>query len=62
MAMSDDERPKKLSAAQPGEILDALSIDELQARIELYRAEIRRLEDVIKAKESSRKVADSFFR
>jgi uncharacterized small protein (DUF1192 family) len=62
MSFLDDDRPKKPVTAQPGEILDALSIEELKARIEIYRNEIERLERDIEAKERHRKAADSFFR
>ena len=44
MTFLDDDRPKKKPTAQPGENLADLSIDELKARIELYRDEIERLE------------------
>ncbi|MBA3516708.1 MAG: DUF1192 domain-containing protein [Rhizobiales bacterium] len=62
MSMRDDDRPKKPVAASPDEILDTLSIEELRARIEIYRAEIARLERDLEAKEKSRRAADSFFR
>ena len=62
MTFLDDDRPKKPPAAQPGENLADLSVDELKARIELYRGEIERLEREIEAKEKHRKAADSFFR
>jgi uncharacterized small protein (DUF1192 family) len=62
MTFLDDDRPKKPVTAQPGEILDTLSVEELKARIGLYRAEIVRLEREIEAKEKSRRAADSFFR
>jgi uncharacterized small protein (DUF1192 family) len=58
----DDDRPKKPAAAQPGEKLDDLSVDELRARIALYQEEITRLEGEITAKKAHRKAADSFFR
>ena len=58
----DDDRPKKAIPAQVGEQLADLSLAELKVRIELYRAEIERLEKEIDAKEKSRTAADSFFR
>jgi len=58
----DDDRPKPPATARPGENLADLSIEELAARIELYRGEIDRLTREIEAKEKSRKAADSFFR
>ena len=62
MSFIDDDRPKKLPAAQPGENLADLSVDELKGRIEIYRAEIERVERDIEAKERHRNAADSFFR
>ena len=62
MSFLDDDRPKKKPAPQPGEVLADLSLDELKARIELYRDEILRLEREIDAKEKHMKAADSFFR
>ena len=57
-----DDRPKKPPAAQPGENLADLSVDELKERIGIYRAEIERLEREIAAKEKHMKAAESFFR
>ncbi len=59
---AEDDRPKKAVPAQVGENLADLSLAELTARIEIYRAEIHRLEQEINAKEKSRRAADSFFR
>ena len=60
--MFEDDRPRKRVAAQPGETLADLSLDELAARIELYREEIERLSREIETKQKSLKAADSFFR
>jgi uncharacterized small protein (DUF1192 family) len=62
MAFLDDDRPKPKAAPQPGESLADLSVDELKARIVLYRDEIARLENEIAAKEKHLKAAESFFR
>jgi uncharacterized small protein (DUF1192 family) len=62
MTFLDDDRPKKKPTAQPGENLADLSVDELKARIEIYRGEIERLEQDIAAKEKHMKAAESFFR
>jgi uncharacterized small protein (DUF1192 family) len=62
MAISDDDRPKKQLAAQPGENLYYLSVEELRERISLYQVEIDRLTREIEAKEKSRQAADTFFR
>ena len=62
MTFLDDDRPKKPAGAKPGESLADLSIEELRALIDLYRAEIKRLETDVAAKEIGRKAADSVFR
>jgi uncharacterized small protein (DUF1192 family) len=62
MTFLDDDRPKKRPTAQPGEQLADLSVDELKARIEIYRGEIERLEREMAAKEKHLKAAESFFR
>jgi uncharacterized small protein (DUF1192 family) len=62
MSFLDDDRPRKKPAPQPGETLADLSIEELKARIALYRGEIERLETEIAAKEKHLKAAESFFR
>jgi uncharacterized small protein (DUF1192 family) len=66
MAREEDEffTPKKPAPTTHGvgEPLDALSVDELAARIEILRAEIDRLEAVRQAKSASRAAADAFFK
>jgi len=62
MAFLDDDLPKKRANAAPGEVLADLSIEELRARIALYREEIQRLETEIAAKEKHLRAAESFFR
>jgi uncharacterized small protein (DUF1192 family) len=62
MSLVDDDRPRKPAPAQPGESLADLSIEELRARIDLYREEIGRLERDIEAKERHRQAAESVFR
>ena len=62
MSFLDDDRPRKVPKPQPGEVLADLSIDELKARIALYREEIERLSREIEAKEKHKLAADSFFR
>lgn len=54
--------PKKKTAHEIGQPLDALSVDELDDRIALLMEEIARLEQARTAKEASRKAADSFFK
>ena len=62
MAFLDDDRPKPPPSARPGELLAELSVDELKARIAIYRDEIARLETEIAAKEKHMKAAEAFFR
>lgn len=59
MAWDDpDPKPKK----PPPIDLSLLSIEDLQARIQEYQSEIRRMEEAIKAKQSQRAVAEDLFR
>ena len=53
MPIPDEELPKKKKTHEIGEDLAALSLDELDERIELLRGEIRRIEDAIKSKRAS---------
>ena len=62
MPVLDEELPKKKKAHEIGEDLAALSLDELDARIESLRGEIRRIEDAIKSKRASATAADAFFK
>jgi uncharacterized small protein (DUF1192 family) len=58
----DDERSKKPVAHDIGSDLSALSAEELQARIELLRGEIERLDAERVRKEAGKRAADSFFK
>jgi len=59
----DDEAPrKKPTAHEVGMMLDAMSVDELQQRIDLLDAEVTRLKVAIEARHKSRSAADSFFK
>jgi uncharacterized small protein (DUF1192 family) len=62
MALFDEEPVKKPAAHTIGEDLARLSVDELTERIELLKAEIKRLDEAIEAKRASRSSADTFFR
>ena len=61
-AIDEDERPKKKIAHEIGQELTLLSVAELNARIELLRGEIARLEADIKRKQASLSAADQFFK
>jgi uncharacterized small protein (DUF1192 family) len=58
----DDDRPKKKIVHEIGQDLALLSVKELEDRIALLKEEIARLEASIKSKQSSRNVADTFFK
>jgi uncharacterized small protein (DUF1192 family) len=62
MPLFDDEAPRKKVAHAIGEDLSALSLDELDERIALLKAEIARIEEAAKAKQASARIADSFFK
>jgi uncharacterized small protein (DUF1192 family) len=58
----DDDRPKKKISHEIGQELALLSVKELEERIVLLREEIARLETSIAGKQTSRNVADQFFK
>ena len=62
MAIFDDEPRKKPRPHEIGQDLTLLSVRELQERIALLKEEIGRLEADIAKKQSSRNVADQFFK
>lgn len=62
MPLTDEDRPRRPAAPQPGENLADLSVAELTERIRLYREEIERIEHDIEAKQKHRVAADSIFR
>ncbi len=58
--MEDKELAKAKDFAV-GEDLDAISVDELKARINVLEAEITRLKQAIDAKQDQRQAADALF-
>jgi uncharacterized small protein (DUF1192 family) len=62
--MKDDEadRPKKKIIHEIGQDLALLSIEELEERIAFLNEEIARLKASIASKQTSRGLADSFFK
>lgn len=60
--MDDDDVVRRPKGHELGMLLDALSIDELNMRIELLEAEIKRLKDAIEARRKTRSAADSMFK
>jgi uncharacterized small protein (DUF1192 family) len=61
-AMDDDDRPKKKITHEIGQDLALISVRELEERIALLRQEIERLEADIRKKQTSRNLADQFFK
>ena len=60
--MDLDDAPKKPTNMVIGENLDAISVAELEQRIQALESEIIRLRDEIAKKQASRDAADSFFK
>ncbi|HEX7107652.1 MAG TPA: DUF1192 domain-containing protein [Aestuariivirga sp.] len=61
-AMDLDDEPKKPTNMVIGENLDAISVAELEHRIQALESEIMRLRAEIAKKQASRNAADAFFR
>ena len=62
MKEEEDDRPKKKITHEIGQDLYLLSVKELEERVALLTEEIERLRTAINSKQSSRNVADSFFK
>ena len=62
MVNEDDDRSKPKTTHEIGCDLSVISVGELQSRITLLRDEVARLEREIAAKQSSRAVAENFFK
>ena len=66
MAREDEDifgsRPKPPITHEIGQVLDALSVHELDERIALLQAEIARLTEARGAKEASKRAADAVFK
>ena len=60
--MDLDDAPKKPANMVIGENLDAISVAELEQRIQALDSEIMRLRAEIARKQASRSAADAFFR
>jgi len=59
--MDEDDR-KKPKSHEVGMSLDALSVEELQDRIDLLEQEIARIRSAIEAKGDSRRAAEAAFK
>jgi len=66
MAAFDEEifgaPPKKSAVHEIGQMIDTLSVHELEERIELLKTEIARLETAIKARQATKDAASAFFK
>ncbi|MFO1122171.1 MAG: DUF1192 domain-containing protein [Hyphomicrobiales bacterium] len=60
--MEPDDLPKKKPDMVIGENLDAVSLAELELRIQALESEIKRIRAEIGKKQASRSAADAFFR
>ena len=60
--MDLDDEPKKPTNMVIGENLDAISVAELEQRIQALESEIIRLRAEIAKKQASRNAADAFFK
>jgi len=58
----EDESGKKPTAHEVGMVLDSLSIDELEGRIEVLEQEIIRLRGAIKNKTETKTAAEAVFK
>jgi len=61
-ASDEDDRPKKKIAHEIGQDLALLSVAELGERVALLKEEIVRLESAMAKKQTSRSVANQFFK
>ncbi len=60
--MFDEDEVKKPKAHEVGMPIDTMSVDELNDRIGLLRAEIARLEAAVVARKQTKDAADSLFK
>lgn len=58
----DDDVIKKPKTHEVGMSLDAMSVEELEARMRLLEAEIARIQAAIEARGQTRKAAESIFK
>lgn len=62
MALFDDEPAKKVRVHEIGQNLAALSVGDLQERIEQLKDEIHRLETELGTKDSTKAAAEALFK
>ncbi len=59
---SDDDKPRKIPVHEIGQDISALSVAELEARLQILKQEMARLEEMRLRKTASRAAAESFFK
>jgi uncharacterized small protein (DUF1192 family) len=59
---SDDDKPRKPLVHEIGQDISALSVAELEQRLQVLNAEIARLDEMRGKKTASRVAAESFFK
>jgi uncharacterized small protein (DUF1192 family) len=62
MDVDDLQPPKKAKSYELGQDLGKLSVGELKELIETLKAEIARVEETLKSKQSSKSAAESVFK
>ena len=62
VALMDEEPLKRAKAHEIGQDISLLSVDELQARIDVLKGEITRLEQELSQKDATKAAADALFR
>jgi uncharacterized small protein (DUF1192 family) len=62
MDVDDLQPPKKAKSYELGQDLGKLSVGELKELIETLKAEIARVEETLRAKQSSKSAAESVFK
>ena len=60
--MSFEDMPRKPAGVVLGEVLDLLSVSELEQRLRDLESEMARVRAAISAKQASKSAADAFFR
>ena len=62
MAIEDEDKPRAKTSHDIGQDLSLLSVEELDGRIALLKAEIARLETALTMKRATREAADRIFK
>ncbi|WP_137388191.1 DUF1192 domain-containing protein [Rhodoligotrophos defluvii] len=62
MAIEDEEVRRKSAEIRIGDALDALSVEDLTARITILETEISRIRNELRARQGTRAAAEQLFR